>query len=121
MQPERARELVAVRSRLVALRRDGRPRAVELLGAARARERLQRVHPEAQRVRIERLQRRRAADVRDPRSRDQVPGDVRDGRVRDAEQDELGVFAQLDAALLEALCDGRADAAASDDVDCSRT
>ena len=69
------------------------------------------------RVRIERVERSRAADVRHPLSRDQVPGRVRDRRVRDAEEGQLRVFPQLDAALLEALCDRRADAAATDDVD----
>ena len=104
-------------ARLVALGGDGRPRSVELLGAARAREGLQRVEPEAARVRIERPERGRTADVRDPLSRDQVPGGVRDRGVRNAEQGELRVFPQRDAALLEARGEGRTDAAASDDVD----
>jgi hypothetical protein len=50
-------------------------------------------------------------------SQGQSLGGVRDRRVRDAQERQLRVLSQLDAALLEALCDGRADAAASDDVD----
>ena len=62
-------------------------------------------------------ERRRAADVRDPLSRDQVPRPCPRSRVRNAEQDELRVVSQRDAALLEARGEGRTDAAASDDVD----
>ena len=118
-QAERQRKLAAVRARLVALAADGRPGAVELLGPARARERLQRVHPEPARVRLERGERRRAADVGDPlaMSQGQSLGRGRDRRVRNAQQDELCVVAKLDAALLEARRDGRTDAAATDDVD----
>jgi hypothetical protein len=50
-------------------------------------------------------------------SQGQSLGRGRNGRVRNAQEDELGVLAQLDAALREARCDGRTDAAATDDVD----
>src|SRR5581483_10685264 len=46
--------------RLVGLRRHARPGAVELLGAAAQRQRLQRMYREATRVRLERCERRAA-------------------------------------------------------------
>ena len=68
-QPERlgepARRDVAC---VVGFAGHGGPRAVDLLGASGARERLQRMHAEAARVRLERRKRRRAADVRHPRT-----------------------------------------------------
>ncbi len=116
-QAEQLRELEAERAGLVGLGGDRRPGAVELLGPARARERLQRVEREAPLVRVERRERRRAADVRDPAvSRGQSPGHVPNGRVRHAEQRQLAVLAQGDAALLEPSGQRRADAAATDHV-----
>src|SRR4029453_6238865 len=118
VEPQRARQLVAVLPSLVALRSDCGPRAVELVGATRSCECLQRVQPETAGVRIERGKRRRTADVCHPpaMSQGQSLGGVCDRRVRDAEKCQLRVLSQLDAALLEALCDGRANAAASDDL-----
>ena len=118
-QPERLGEPEARLARVLCPGRDRRPGAVELLRPSRTRERLERVHAEPALVRVERRQRRRAADVRDPlaMSKGQSLGRGRDGRVRDAQQDELCVLAQLHAALLEARCDGRTDAAATDHVD----
>ena len=118
-QAQNLRELEAKCPRLVRLRGDRRPRAVELLGPARKGERLQRVQREAPLVRVERRQRHRAGDVRDPTamSQGQSPGHVPNGRVRHAEQRKLAVLAQLDAALLEPSGQRRADAAATDHVD----
>ena len=69
----------------------GRERAVELLGAPRSRgERLQGMQAEAALVRLERGQRRRAADVGDPRAGRQLAATSASSPGRDAEQDEPG-------------------------------
>jgi hypothetical protein len=67
-------------------------------------------------VRRERVQRRRAADVRDPRPRRDLTRDVGDRVVGDAQEDELPILAHGDAALREAGDNGRTYAAASSDV-----
>jgi hypothetical protein len=51
-------------------------------------------------------------------ARGQTPGHLRNGPVGNAQEDDVGtVVEQLDAALREAGCNGRSDAAASDDCD----
>ena len=115
--PSSAREPVADLARLVRLGGDRREGAVELLGAARARERLQRVEAEAALVRLERGERRRAAHVRDPRARRDRRRDLRDRAVGDAEEDELRVVgAEVEPALAQARGDRRADASRADHV-----
>ena len=70
-------------------RRHGRPGAVELLRAPAARERLQRMDAEPPDVGVKGGQRRRAADVRDPRARCDARSHLGDGAVGDAEKDEV--------------------------------
>ena len=94
LQPERLGEPPAERACLLVLRRHRRPGAVELLRPARQRERLQRVNGEAALVRIERCQRGRAADVRDPRPRLDRFRYLRDRPVGHAKEHELGVVAR---------------------------
>jgi pimeloyl-ACP methyl ester carboxylesterase len=118
LEAERPRELGAHLPRLGRLSRDCSPRAVQLLGASRARERLERVDREAPLVRVERRQRSGARHVCNPGPRCQATSDLRDRAVRNAKEDELAVFAQRDASLAEPSGDGRADAAGTDDVDC---
>src|SRR5207245_2024610 len=94
------------------------PRAVELLGAARTREGLERVHAEAADVRRERTERRRTAHVSDPRATLDLGRDLGNCRVRDAEQDELGVVsADGQPTFAQPCSDGRADPAGADDLD----
>jgi hypothetical protein len=117
-EPQGSGELEAALARVVPLGGDGCERAVELLGPARSRERLQRVQSEPVRVRVECRQRSAAADVGDPAvSRCEAAGHVGDRRVRDAKQRQFGVVAELDAALLQACRDRRSDAAPTDHVD----
>ena len=103
--------------RFLRLARDGGPGAVELLGAARARERLERMEPEPSLVRLECRQWRGTGNVCDPGSDVDRAGDVCDRPVGHAEQDELGRLARGDVPLAEASGDGRADAAGADDLD----
>ena len=119
LQPEQAGEREASVPRLVRFSRDRREGAVELFRAPRARERLQRVKAEAPGVRIQRRERRAAADVGDPAmAGGQTPGHVPDGRVGNAQKRQLGVLvSQLDPALLEPRGDSRANTAATDHVD----
>ena len=106
------------------------PRRVSAVTAAQApsscsgprpvRERLQRVEAEAPLVRVERGERRRAADVRDPRARRDRRRDLGDRPVGNAEEDELRRRrpSSADAALGEPGAHRRADAAArADDSD----
>ena len=109
--------------RFVGLCAHSGPRAVELLGPARERERLERMDGEAPLMRLKRRERARAAGVRDPGPDRELGGHVRHGAVGHAEQDELGVAAGEVAACdrgREALGElgryGTADAAGADDA-----
>ena len=117
LEAERAREPEAALAGVGRLGGDGGKRAVELLGPARTRERLQRMHREAAGVRLERRERRRTGDVGDPRAGLEIASDRPDRGVGNAEQDELRVRPDGDAALAQPGGDGRADAARADDVD----
>src|SRR5437588_238198 len=115
LEAEQAGKLEAELPRLGGLGRHRGPGTVELLRAARPRERLQRMEAEAPLVRRERGERRRAADVRDPGAGLDPGGRVCNRRVGDAERDELAaVLAQLDAALREPRRDRRPDASRAD-------
>ena len=104
-------------ARLVGLRGHGGEGAVELLGAALAGERLQRVEAEAAPVRVERGQPSRAADVGDPGSQRELVGDFGDRAVGDAEEDELGIVGrEIEPALAQARSHRRADASSADHV-----
>ena len=73
---------------------------------------------EAARVRSERGERRRTADVRDPRAGGDVRRRLADRPVGDAEEHELGIaLVEREPALQQARSDGRADAAAADHID----
>ena len=104
--------------RVLALRRHGGEGSVELLRATPLRERLQRMKAEAPRMRVERSERGRAADVSHPWPGIDAGRDLRDGTVGHTEQNELRlVLRQRDAALGEAGAHRRADATArADDV-----
>ncbi len=96
----------------------GRPRPVELLGAAITGKRLQRVDAEPADVRMERVEPGRAAHVRDPRSDFDAGGDSGNRRIRHAQQDEIrAVISKRDAALAKPSRNGRADATTTDDAD----
>jgi hypothetical protein len=118
-QPERLCELARDLERLAGLAADRRPDTVELRRVAAAVERLQRVEREPPLVRLQRGQRRGAGDMSHRgTSRCQAPRHVGDGRVRNAEEDDVRiVLAHGDAALAQAGCDSRADAARADDMD----
>ena len=92
-QAEQLGELRPLLDGLGGLAGDRGPGAVELLGPARARERLQRVDAEAALVRGERGERRRAAHVRDPRAGLDAGRDLGDRAVGNAEQHELRLVA----------------------------
>ena len=117
LESEQARQPVADPARFLRLGGDRRECAVELLGAAVARERLQRVQAEAALVRLERGERRRPADVREPRAGRSRRRDLRDRPVRDAEEDELRVVGvEVQASLPQARGDRRPDASSADHV-----
>ncbi len=106
------------RARLTRLAGDRGPGAVELLGTAPERERLQRMDAETSRVRSERCERCGAADVRDPRPWFDRGGDLGDRRVRHAHQHELRVcLTDSEPAFTQPRTDGGAGAARADDVD----
>ena len=88
-KPEHLRERRRDGERPVALPGDGRPGAVELLGPAIVGEGLERVEREPPHVRRERVQRRAAAHVRDPRPRLDSGGDLGDRAVGHAEKDDV--------------------------------
>ena len=96
-----------------------RPGAVELLGAARLRERLQRVHREPARVGLERGEPRRTAHMGDPGAGRDGRGDLRDRTVGHAQQDEIGLErVEGHTSLCEALAYRSADPPTrADDVD----
>src|SRR5262249_14588112 len=93
--------------------------AVELFRSTRLRERLERVQAEAPRMRVERGERRPAADVGNPAvPSGQTPSHAPNSRVWNAQEGQPGVLApQLDPALLETRGDRRAHTAAADHVD----
>ena len=95
------------------------PRTVELLRALAERERLQGVQREPGGVRIERAERRPAADMGHPGAGLDLGGDLGDRAIGHAQEHELrALTAQLDAALGETRAHGAADAATrTDDVD----
>ena len=99
------------------LRRARAPGAVQLLGAPCRGQRLQRMHGEPSRVRVERSQRRPSRHVRDPRARLELTRDVGDRAVGHAEQAKLAVVAHGDAALAQTRGDRGAGAPGADDGD----
>ena len=112
-EPERLGEPPADRAGLVGLGAHRAPDAVELLRPALLRERLQRVQAEAARVRVERVERRRAADVRDPRPDGDLGRDLAIARSGTQSRTSSGVGrVERDAALGEPRAHRRADAPA---------
>ena len=100
LQPEGSGEPEAALPRLVCLGGDGPEGAVELLRAAPLDERLQGVDGEAPLVRVERGERRRAADMADPGAGLDALRDLCDRAVRDAEDEQLGVVLEQAQATL---------------------
>jgi hypothetical protein len=105
VKPEQPRELACDGAGLRRLARDRRVCPIQLFRPASSRERLERVKPEALRMRVEHLEWRRAARVPDPLGHGEclTPGDLGDRGVRDAEEHDCRAFGpQLDAPLVQA-------------------
>ena len=86
-----------------------------MFGPASPREGLERMDPETAGVWIERGERRRAADVRDPWSRVDSAGNVPDRGVGHAQQHEIHpIVPERHAALVKPCGHGRSHAAAAE-------
>ena len=116
-QVEGLREPGCPRAGLVVLTGQRRPGSVELFGAARADERLERMNRETADVGVERGEWRAARDVGDPRAGLDRTRDAGDRAVGNAKKPQLGVFAHHDTSLAESRGDRRAGASGADDGD----
>ena len=118
LETEQLGELCRDLDGLLALAGHRGPRAVELLGPAVERERLQRMQREAPLVRPEGREWRSAARVRDPGTGLDVGRNGRDRPVGNAQEHEVGaVLAQCDTALEQSRAHRAPDASPRPDDD----